>query len=66
MNSGRMKMNSIEKKSLFDRFCRFHGENRPQIQTVPRDLICCAEFLIPHLLKTFIRALRMGTVSGKE
>lgn len=45
-------------------FCRFHGENRPQIQSVPRDLTCCAEFLIPHLLKVFIRALRMGTVSG--
>jgi hypothetical protein len=33
---------------------------------VPRELICCAELLIPYLLKAFIRALRMSTVSGKE
>ncbi|CAF3370307.1 unnamed protein product [Rotaria sp. Silwood1] len=45
-------------------FCRFHGENRPKTQMVPRELICCAELLIPHLLKVFIRALRMSTVSG--
>ncbi|CAF0827696.1 unnamed protein product [Adineta steineri] len=45
-------------------FCRFHGEDRPQMQTVPRNLICCAELLIPHLLKVFIRALRMSQVSG--
>jgi E3 ubiquitin-protein ligase UBR3 len=46
-------------------FCRFHGENRPKTRVVPRELICCAELLIPHLLKVFIRALRMSTVSGK-
>ncbi|UJR15883.1 hypothetical protein I4U23_002808 [Adineta vaga] len=45
-------------------FCRFHGESHPQMQTVPRELICCAELLIPYLLKVFIRALRMSTVSG--
>jgi hypothetical protein len=33
---------------------------------VPRELICCAELLIPHLLKVFIRALRMSTISGNE
>jgi hypothetical protein len=33
---------------------------------VPRELICCAELLIPYLLKVFIRALRMSTASGKE
>jgi hypothetical protein len=51
---------------LMNRFCRFHGENRPQSQMVPRELICCAELLIPYLLKVFIRALRMSTISGKE
>ncbi|CAF0813761.1 unnamed protein product [Adineta ricciae] len=45
-------------------FCRFHGENRPHPQAVPHELICCAELLIPHLLKVFIRALRMSAVSG--
>ncbi len=49
-----------------NRFCRFHGENRPQSKMVPRELICCAELLIPYLLKVFIRALRMSTISGKE
>jgi len=48
------------------RFCRFHGENRPKTQMVPRELICCAELLIPYLLKVFIRALRMSTASGNE
>ncbi len=52
--------------SLMNRFCRFHGENRPQSKMVPRELICCAELLIPYLLKVFIRALRMSTISGKE
>ncbi|CAF4311703.1 unnamed protein product [Rotaria sp. Silwood2] len=45
-------------------FCRFHGENRPKTSMVPRELICCAELLIPHLLRAFIRALRMSNVSG--
>ena len=47
------------------RFCRFHGPNRPQTETVPRELICCAELLIPHLLKAFIRAVRLSFQSGK-
>lgn len=34
------------------------------MQSVPRELICCAELLIPHLLKAFTRALRMSAVSG--
>lgn len=47
------------------RFCRFHGENRPKTRVPPRELICCAELLIPYLLKVFIRALRMSTPTGK-
>ncbi|CAF1683274.1 unnamed protein product [Rotaria magnacalcarata] len=45
-------------------FCCFHGENRPKTQMVPRELICCAELFVPHLLKVFIRALRMSAISG--
>ena len=33
---------------------------------VPRELVCCAELLIPYLLKVFIRALRMSTISGND
>lgn len=50
----------------YDRFCRFHGESHPAVQTPPRELICCAELLIPHLLRVFIRALRVSTISGTD
>lgn len=45
-------------------FCRFHGESRPATRLPPRELICCAELLIPYLLKVFIRALRMTAPTG--
>ena len=48
------------------RFCRFHGESRPALREPPRQLTCCAELLIPHLLRVFLRALRISTISGNN
>lgn len=55
---------SAETLNSILRFCRFHGENRPAAPSIPREIVCCAEVMIPHLLRVFVRALRIDNISG--
>lgn len=64
MKLGKERLDRERMMNDLFRFCRFHGENRPKTRAPPRELICCAELLIPHLLKVFIRALRMSAPTG--
>ncbi|CAF0753954.1 unnamed protein product [Didymodactylos carnosus] len=47
-------------------FCTHHGPGRPQMDHPPRELICCAEFLIPYTLKCLVKALRMAGFLDKQ